>query len=100
MVRHHPPCVYTLCLHDVNSRGQAFPLHICILQVIKDWRRWERPGKEAMLLECKVWNCTLQSASPGVNTWLNHMTLLTRIKTLKILQDVGIVRSAKSIETR
>ena len=87
MVRHHPLCVYTLCLHDVTSRdqiSQAFNLHICILQVIKDWR-WEHPGKEAMLLECKVWNCTLQSASPGVNTWLNHMTLLNYLSPLIVL---------------
>ena len=88
MVRHHPLCVYTLCLHDAPSRdqiSQAFPLHICMLQVIKDWRRWEQPGKEAMLLECKVWNCTLQSASPGVNTWLNHMTLLNYLSPLIVL---------------
>jgi len=38
-----------VCLPDVtahNQISQAFPLHICILQVIKYWR-WEQPGNEA-----------------------------------------------------
>jgi len=43
------PCVSTLCPPDVTVHdqiSQAFPLHICILAVIKDWR-WEWPGNEA-----------------------------------------------------
>ena len=44
------PCVYpqsTWC-HQIS---QAFSLHICILQVIKDWR-WEWPGNEANKYGC------------------------------------------------
>ena len=45
----HCPHVSTLCLPDVTTHdqlSQAFPLCICILQVIKYWR-WERTGNEA-----------------------------------------------------
>jgi len=41
--------VSTLYLPDVTARDQtphAFPLCICILQAIKDWR-YRRPGNEA-----------------------------------------------------
>ena len=34
------PCVSTLCLPDITTHdqiSQASPLHICTLQVIKDW---------------------------------------------------------------
>ena len=34
-----------LCLYPCS---QAFPLHFCILQVIKNWS-WERPGNEATM---------------------------------------------------
>ena len=47
------PPVCTLCLHDVTACdqiSQTFPLHICVLQVIKHWK-WQRPWNEAMLLE-------------------------------------------------
>lgn len=40
------PLVSTIFLHDVTAQiSRAFPLHICILQAIKDWK-WEQPGKE------------------------------------------------------
>jgi len=40
------PCVSTICLPDVIARdqiSQAFPLCICILQVIKYWSSLSRP---------------------------------------------------------
>ena len=43
-VRALPTCLTDITAHDQIS--QTFPLHICILQAIKDWR-WERPGNEA-----------------------------------------------------
>ena len=54
----HCPCVSTLCLPDVTARDQishAFPVYICILQVIKYWR-WEQPGNEAIIccVQCEI----------------------------------------------
>ena len=46
------PHVSTLRLPDVIARdqiSQAFPLRVCILQVIQDWR-WERPENELLML--------------------------------------------------
>ena len=41
-----PPFVYTDVIHAVKC-SQAFPLHVCILQAIKNWTVG-RPGNEAM----------------------------------------------------
>jgi len=56
------PSVSTHCLPYVTAReqiSQAFPLHICVLQVIKYWR-WEHPGNEAIgeqRLQCRHLQC-------------------------------------------
>ena len=39
-IRHRPPRV-----HACDSFSQAFPLHYCILQAIKNWW-WEQPGNK------------------------------------------------------
>ena len=42
------PCVSTLCLPDITTHrqiSQAFPLCICMLQAIKDWRQ-RLPGND------------------------------------------------------
>ena len=45
---HYPPCVCPLSTRHYTSDqiSQAFPLRICILQVIKYWR-WEWPRNKA-----------------------------------------------------
>jgi len=53
-VWHHPLCL--LCLPDIiacDMISQAFPLHICTLQAIKDWR-WEWLGNEAKNLPIEM----------------------------------------------
>ena len=53
----------TFCLPNVTACdqiSQAFPLNICILQAIKEWK-WEWPGKEANIHTNKpyqVGSCT------------------------------------------
>ena len=42
-----PPPLTSTWRHARDSFSQAFPLHFCVLQVIKNWRR-ERPGNEAI----------------------------------------------------
>ena len=37
------PSVHQTLLHTIRS-PRSFSSHTCILQVIKDWRRWEWPG--------------------------------------------------------
>jgi len=56
----HPPalCIYHR-LPDMIARDQifqAFPLHICILQVIQDWR-WEGPGKGGRYFDDQYYIC-------------------------------------------
>jgi len=51
MVRHRPLCVYPLSIPYITTCNQislASPLHIYILQVIKDWSL-EQPGDKATL---------------------------------------------------
>ena len=54
------PRVSTICLSDITTCdqiSQAFPLRICILQVIKEWR-WERPGNTVRCCMCVCqWEC-------------------------------------------
>jgi len=52
----HPVAACTTTTHKSGTRDQiswAFPLCICLLQVINDWR-WEWPGNEVNVLLATV----------------------------------------------
>ena len=69
VITHH---MSTLCLHDFVAHGNILFLHICILVVIKFWRRYVKSKPHDTDLKSEA--CCLQPCSLGLHCWLVQST--------------------------